>query len=683
MPDVRFPPFRAFHTTVATLLIVGASPLVAQVPDTTATPDTTVFKVEGIRVQATRPVTTVGGASAIEVDLDALPLPPAATAEEVLRELPMVHVRTNSRGEAEVTIRGSESRQVAVLFDGVPLTLGWDARTDVSILPAGAAKEVTVVRGLSSILHGPNVLGGVVEMNVGTAGGRPEPASMSFSMGGDDRGGFGGTAVGATPFETSSGEGSVRAGIGFRDSPGVPLPGGVAEPIASDGLRLNTDSRNLNGFVSGRYVFDRGPWTSVSAASFDAERGIAGELDAESPRLWRYPEVKRTVLAVSGGTGWHDTPAGRGDLEFSVGYDRGSTVIDSYASRAYDQIDATERGEDRTTTLRLLGDHTLGSRGDLRGSFTLANIRHVTTTGGESDTFEQKLSSLAAESIWRLLSRPVGGVQGLRLSIGGAWDRGSTPQTAGRESLGTIDDWGGRVGLSAVMNDGGTLVHAGLSRRGRFPALRESYSEALDRFQPNPDLAPERLVSFESGVTTRVGDAEFQVVGFRNALDGAIRRITLDDGKRMRINSDELKSTGVEFLFSQPFGAVTLGGDFMLQRVELIDSDATSLEPENMPERAGRVHLRFPLVVGIDALAEAEYTGPQYCQHPDSGADVRLDGGTWLNAVFSKVFSVSGLRIGRQIEARVSASNLADVALYDQCGLPRAGRLLRFEIQVS
>lgn len=683
MVPARFRSSSSAARLVALLSFIGAAPLAAQVPDSTAAPDTTVFRVEGIRVQATRPVTTVGGASAIEVDLDALPLPPAATAEEVLRELPMVHVRTNSRGEAEVTVRGSESRQVAVLFDGVPLTLGWDARTDVSILPAGAAREVTVVRGLSSILHGPNVLGGVVEMNVGTAGGRPEPASMSFSMGGDDRGGFGGTAVGSTPFETSSGEGSVRAGLGFRDSPGVPLPGGVAEPVASNGLRLNTDSRNLNGFVSGRYVFDRGPWTSVSAASFDAERGIAGELGTEDPRLWRYPEVTRTVLAVSGGTGWHDTPAGRGDLEFSVGYDRGSTVIDSYASRAYEAIDGTERGDDRTTTVRLLGDHTLGARGDLRGSFTLANIRHITTTEGRADTFEQKLSSLAMESIWRLIDRPVKGVQGLRLSIGGAWDRGSTPQTAGRESLGTIDDWGGRVGLSAVMRGGATLAHVGLSRRGRFPALRESYSESLDRFVPNPGLAPERLVSIEGGLTTRVRDAEFQVVGFRNALDGAIRRITLEDGKRMRINSDELKSTGVEFLFTQPLGAVTLGGDFMVQRVELIDPEATSVEPENMPERAGRVHVRFPLVAGIAALAEAEYTGPQYCQHPDSGADVELDGGTWLNAVLSKVFSVPGLRVGRRIEARVSASNLADVALYDQCGLPRAGRLLRFEVQVS
>ena len=80
-------------------------------------------------------------------------------------------MRTNSRGEAELSVRGSESRQVAVLFDGMPLTLSWDRRTDLSVIPAGALQQVTLVRGLSTLLAGPNVLGGVVEFQTGAAGG--------------------------------------------------------------------------------------------------------------------------------------------------------------------------------------------------------------------------------------------------------------------------------------------------------------------------------------------------------------------------------------------------------------------------------------------------------------------------------------------------------------------------------
>jgi hypothetical protein len=100
MSSARLPVLAA----VAVGLLVP-TPSRAQVRDTLPPPDTTVFRVEGIRVQASRPVTTVGGASAVEITLDSLSLPAGATTEQVLRELPMLHVRTNSRGEAEVTFR--------------------------------------------------------------------------------------------------------------------------------------------------------------------------------------------------------------------------------------------------------------------------------------------------------------------------------------------------------------------------------------------------------------------------------------------------------------------------------------------------------------------------------------------------------------------------------------------------
>ena len=45
--------------------------------------------------------------------------------------------------EAEVSARGSDSRQVAVLVDGVPITLAWDARADVSVIPATATAKVS------------------------------------------------------------------------------------------------------------------------------------------------------------------------------------------------------------------------------------------------------------------------------------------------------------------------------------------------------------------------------------------------------------------------------------------------------------------------------------------------------------------------------------------------------------
>lgn len=668
----------------AALSVVSAVPAGAQARDTLRT-DTMVFRLGEIRILARRPVTTVGGASAVEVTVDSLSLPAAPTVEEVLRELPGVHVRTNSRGEAEISVRGSESRQVAVLVDGVPITLGWDARTDVSVLPAAAPHEVNLVRGLSSILHGPNVLGGVVEMSVARGFTFPSASSAQLTAGYDGAGGYATTASATVPGVTSAGKLLLRAGAGFRDSPGAPLASGVVEPVPTDGLRLNTDTRSLDGFLALRYVRDTGGWLTFSASSFQAERGIAGELGVENPRLWRYPHIGRTIAVASAGTGDRKTPVGHGDMEASVGLDFGRTEITSYTTRAYDATNGTENGDARTTTLRLLADHTLGARGDLRAALTWADIRQDMSVSGVESAYRQRLASYGLESVWRIVERSEGPLQAFRVSFGGALDQGDTPETGGLPSLEAMSDWGARLGLTALLGEGHTLLHAGVSRRGRFPALRETYSESLNRFEPNPDLRPERLLAYEGGVTTRLGQGEIQVVAFHHELSGAIRRITLPNKKRKRVNSDELTSTGVEVLFSQVAGSVQYGGDVTLQSVELRGpANPVSREPENLPDASGSAYLRVPLPAGISASAEARYMGTQFCQHPDTGADVELDGGTLFGADVARSWTVRRSRgdLLSRLEARVGVDNVADKAFYDQCGLPRPGRLLRMQLRL-
>ena len=286
-----------------------------------AAPDSIKFsgQLPEVVVRAPRPTTAVGGAAAIEADVDSLPLPAAPSMEELLREIPLMHVRTNSRGEAEITARGSESRQVAVLVDGVPITLAWDPRADVSVIPATALQSITFVRGLSSMLHGPNVLGGVVEARIAGATEQPEAASALVAIGTDDVGSYGASASGSLPLEGSAGKLQLRGGLAFRDSPGDPLAHDLREPVPGDDedLRLNTDAENISGFAAARFVSEGGAWASFSTSSFKEERGIAAELGLpdDEARLWRYPHVSRTLAVLSGGTGFRGSPfGGEGDI---------------------------------------------------------------------------------------------------------------------------------------------------------------------------------------------------------------------------------------------------------------------------------------------------------------------------------------------------------------------------------
>ena len=649
-----------------------------------------VYEMTPIRIQAPRPLTSVGGASAVEVQTDSLDVPVAASTGDVLRQLPLLHVRTNSRGEAEISARGSESRQVAVLVDGIPITLAWDARADVSVLPATAIREVTFIRGLSSMLYGPNVIGGIIEVRVGQGGTDPGARSAEVAIGADDAGGFGTAITGTAPFRSGVGNWVARGGLGFRDCPGDPLAHDVSERQGADeGQRLNTDSRNLDGFAALRYRADGGAWLSFSGSSFRAERGIAAELgvDDADARFWRYPHVSRTLAVVSGGTGKRSSPfGGRGDLEASVGYDRGRFDIDAFTSAAYDELDTFEDGKDRTATLRLLADQTLGPRSDLRGAFTLAEIRHDEIIPDGEFEYRQRLWSGGLENNWRLVESD-GALQSLSLSVGGAWDVAETREAGGKEALDPTSLAGGRVGLSALTDAGRTVVHAGVSHRGRFPSLRELYSGALNRFVPNPDLDPEKMTALETGVTTRRGGAELQVVGFHHRVDDAVVRISLPGRKFQRVNRNKLRSTGAEFLGWYRKGAVEVSGDLTVQDVKLTDTAANvTNRPENLPETFGSAQVRFPLAGGVRAGVGAAYTGKQFAIDLATGEDTQLDGELVFDAQVSRAWSMPvslGGGAFTRLEARVAVENLADRAHYDQFGLPEPGRRIRFEARLN
>jgi iron complex outermembrane receptor protein len=241
-------------------------------------------------------------------------------------------------------------------------------------------------------------------------------------------------------------------------------------------------------------------------------------------------------------------------------------------------------------------------------------------------------------------------------------------------------------------------LHASASRRARFPALRELYSGALDRFDPNPTLRPERLLGFEAGATV-VGDAAaragvtLQAVGFHHRLDDAVARITLPDRRFRRVNRDELRSSGIELLAGWAPAAlrgVSFTGDLLAQRVRLHDRTLAADEPnerrpEHQPELRGSLDVGAPLPLGLWASAGARYTGRQFCQHPDLGRQVELKAQTVGDAAISRSWPHAGGRAGRLLgllRATLAVDNVTDATVYDQCGLPQPGRTVRLWLEL-
>ncbi|MDX1674101.1 MAG: TonB-dependent receptor [Longimicrobiales bacterium] len=688
--------------------LAAPSPVEGQVQDTLR--QDTVYEIEPIAVRAVRPSATPGGVSAIQVRLDSVRFRPAPLLEHVLRELPLVQVRSNSRGEAQLALRGAEERQIAILLDGVPLTLGWDHRTDLSVIPLTAAQSIRIVRGLSSVLHGPNVLGGVVEVGLGSVA-TPSVEPIRVAAGLDDTGGYNLGVASGTVLDLEDGRLLVRAGVGRRERDGFASPPDVeaAYPaLAGEELRVNSYLEHTDGFASVRYS-DRGGWISASTTAFRAERGVPPELDDDAPRLWRYPELWRSVTVLTGGLEGLSNDLGMLDVEASLGVDLGSTTIHDFAMPAspsdpgtateafFATLNETEESDDRTVTARLRADQHLESGVTVSAAATFADVRHeevITTdlTGtptARPGDYQQRLWSIGTEADVPF-ALDVGPFTGGRVSGGLALDGMDTPRTGGTVAEGpSTSEWGGRLGLSASTTSGSLLLHTAVSRKGRFPALREMYSTALGRFEPNPGLRPEILTVLEAGFTSRFGRYDLQMVGFHQRLDNAIVRgapPASSSAEFQRVNRDLIRSTGLEILAGYSVGRFALETEVTLQNVEVVEPGATGVRAEYEPEIAGGVGGTVPLLAGIEAGAEVEYWGRQFCSTPDPGLEsyVTLDPSTRADLQLARTFRLpDGPATFQRLGLELAVDNLADSAVYDQCGLPQPGRTLRLQIRLN
>lgn len=682
MPRLRLP-FRPRTTVLGIILsLVPALSADAQsTSDSTARRDS-ISSLDAMRVRAAYTPRVIGSAAAATLMPDSMPLAVAASsAGDLMRRLPFIYVRQNSRGEGEVSVRGSESRQAAVFYEGVPLTLTWDARADVSAVPTAGVQRMNYVRGLSSLLAGPNAIGGVVSMSLWDDH-DPSREPVRFARAELQADQFGGTrsstSVGGAIRHDASSSLQYRLGAGLRDLPGLARPRGVTDAGGNETLRRNTDAHAFDAFAGMRYEHAQGRYLSGFATVSDGERGVAPELHVNSPRLWRNPEVRRSIVGVSAGTGALKSRLGVGDAELSLGVNDGLVEINSFSDASYSTVSGRELGEDRTTTLRLTFDQQFGERVVLRGAFTDAQVLYLETINANpTATYRQHLSSLATE----LDVRPL---RFLTISGGVSQDAAKTNEAGGRPPLGRKDGLGWRAGATWVLPEAGVRLHTSLSERKRFPALRELYSGALNRFEPNPALRPETAHSAEFGIGVIRSRFDVQAVLFQQRIDDAVVRITLPSTRFQRVNRDQFRSSGLELTAGTMIGQAALRGDITLQRARISDlsiADPTQRIPEDVPERFGSLLTIVPLSRGLESQARLRFAGATRCTNPDTSALERQAGAEALDLGVEQRWATT--RLFGKLAAGLQLENVFDRAFFDKCGLPQAGRTLRLTLRLG
>ena len=597
----------------------------------------------------------------------------AASIDRVLRLIPSAHLQNNSRGESLIYLRGSGERQVSLFFDGALLNVPWDNRVDLSLIPSEVVGEISVSKGVPSVLYGANTLGGAINLTSRQLQNLGSFVQMSGIMGSHDA-----HQARMTWLRRTEGfQSAVFAGISTQDGYSLPQQAELPYGQISDDLRTNTDRQIRSVF--GQFSFDTPGNGSigVSLLHFDGKKGIApeGHLNPKEAnvRYWRYPEWGKNMAILSG-----ELPFRGGHLRGAGWASRFGQTIVQYSDHFYSERLKTQIDQDDTYGMRLAYLRDFPGSGSLRAAVNFISSSHRQKDFQVGETLLNRFFSQ------RILSNGIEYAKAGRINmvIGASLDILVTPHTGDKPDRGPQTGLGVTMGGSHAFTSGLT-VRGVLGRKIRFPTMRELFGEALGRFLVNSDLKPESSLLTEIAIELEHSETTAEAILFFNRTYNTIgQRMVLLEGearaRRQRVNLEGSRVLGIETaLTSRIAPRVLLSCNLTAMRPREVGLDRTRPLVEK-PGWIGMCTVDYRPRVGFSVVLESQYTGKAYGLGEDNNF-IDLPNSLVANARLA--WLILYRRYSAEFFAR--ANNIMDEIVLPQLGLPGPGRSFHAGLQIT
>jgi len=541
------------------------------------------------------------------------------------------HVSMGTKNEASLQIRGLGSGKIALLYDGIPIYEPYFGSFDLNSVTAEEVESIRVVRGTTSVLYGPNVLGGVV--NVVTRRPDADTAAANISYGSFEDLGLAGTAtarrgpvggvVSVSHHSTSDFE--------WKDDAG------------SVATRSNSDSETTN--LTGKLYFYPGRSSEIMAevGFVGSEYGIPSATEYYRPRYWRFSDWNRLLL----GLGASFPLADRGHLKARGYYVSHDNALDAYATAGLDERLWRSTYDNDSYGAYLLGSVRLDHRNELRLSLNGKGdqVRTQGDVGEDWQEFSQQTLSFGAEDHLRL---------GASFSVMAGASIDYLNKDQGNDKTAVNPILGVRFEVSETLE-----LSSSVSLKSRFPTMKDLYGSQAG----NPDLREERGSSWEAGfVYTKAVRLSGAV--FHRRIRDLIQSTRNADGWLTPVNVGRARITGFE-----------LGARVRRDRLRL-SADYTYLDSKDVD-----TELPLPLVPESRVSLILEVS-----PHPDWTLSLWGAGGLGAQTYYDDevlvvpdYFVVNGglSKVLGPIEISVQAENLLDAAYVTEPGFPMASRSLR------
>ena len=584
---------------------------------------------------------------------------------QALARLPGLAISNGGqRNEGGLYLRGFDLRQVSLFVDGIPVYVPYDGYVDLHRFTTFDVSQITVSKGFSSVLYGPNAEGGAINV----LSHRP-----------------------TSPLEVSAGVGTF-SGSGYQSdlSVGTRHTGWYAQaagsylhqqefPLSSDfrpvrvqpaGGRLNAKREDWRTSLKLGLTPNATDEYALVVATQHGKKGnppYAGSQPGQSVRYWQWPQWdKRDAYFIS------QTSFGRGSLL------KGRLYYDHFANQLFAYDDSTYTSMKKRSSFKsYYDDPTVG--GSLEWALpTGAGNTLRTTVHGKLDQHREhnagepvrKLEDLsltyAGEDTWKFTGP-------LTAIAGASYSHRRTLTAQGYQNsrvvglpTGSNTAWNGELALLYEVGQG--TVRGSVAQRTRFATMKDRYSYKLGTAIPNPDLKPENALHYELAYAgTPLAGWQTRVAVFYSRISDlmqSVSNVAVVNGvsvAQMR-NVGNARSAGFELgLDATPVRALAVSASYAY--VDRRNLDAPSIKQIGTPRNTFTSSLDVSPIRRCDLRGSVTAYGQRYATSTGLTlapfATVELRGTVQLNP-------------GTILEAGVA--NLLDAAYQLDEGFPEPGR---------
>ncbi len=538
-------------------------------------------------------------------------------------------VSAGAKNEFRLKIRGFEGQRIVLLYDGIPVYEPFFNSFDLKTITTEEIENIKVVKGASSVLYGPNAMGGIV--NVITR--RPVPPSFSLKTSYDSHNALNLASTGSLRWNKVflSGFFSFDKSDGFKWN----QDGSHASMDNSDYERAN---------FTGKVYFYPNEKSEIlfEVSYYTSEYGIPSATEYYRPRFWRFKDWDRWQFNLGGTFSFFK----RGNLKVRGYYVHHFNVLDSYTGPDFNDLQWKSTYQNDSYGAFLLGSLPFASQNELKFSLNFRDdrVRTQDDVGEVWEEFKHQTVSLGLESHFRLNSR-------WRLIAGASLDHLRKFTGENKTSLNPIA--GLKFNPSEYMD-----LHISVSQKSRFPSMRSLYSTQGG----NPDLKHERGTSYELGF---LYERDFLLSGavFYNQIKDLIQSVRLLDGSRTNLNIGQAYIAGFEMEFSKAFRWMDLSVNYTYL-------DGVNEDEDRPLDLVPKSQLNF--VMNVDGPRNTKFT--LFGLYVSSAEVkifediVRIPGYFVLSAVFS-------VRISN-VDIFLKAENLLDNYYVTEPGYPMKARTL-------